>query len=863
VQAGIGTGDALQKNKHVSLHSSSTRSSTHRLLRWPVASLRAYLALVIVMATVPLATFALFLLHEKLVEGRIERQQALYRTANSLALIVRRELDSSTDALVMLSHSDSLQGGDLQSFRRRLLSWPMPRPSWREVYLRAPDGRVVLTIARGATEAAPPVEQQAGARAADDGARRTVVEVPVSLRGGRYMLGAEIDDAHWERLLDQAGVPSDTFASLVDERTRVLAFEPDPRRFVGLQLPISRQAELVRAESDQRRWRVAPEQPLTVMQQVPGTQWMVAAGTIEGFGWRDVAALSSVLVAGLLSLGIGLVLAFRVARRVREPLRRLAAGDADGGTIVVREIAQLREALAQAGAERQQAMQALQAKADEFETVFRASPIGLAMTQDLAHPHALINPALATLLGCEPGSVDLSPLFPGTAEAGERNGARLCRGDQALDWLELPLWRAAAAGQVQPLTQLQLQRPDGHRAELLVHAVPLRGDAGRSRGAIAAFVDVTERTRLERERDALIEREQAARRAAEEANRGKDEFLAMLGHELRNPLSAITAAVEVINRLGPEEQAAQSARRIIGRQTQQLVGLMNDLSDIARIGAGKIALSRRTTDLARLVWRTHAALRVAGHFRRHTLTLALEPVLVDVDPMRIEQVVSNLLTNAAKYTPAGGHIRLHLALGEDGAADITVADDGVGMSPALLARVFELFVQGERSTQSQGGLGLGLALVRRLVELHGGSVTATSPGPGQGSMFRVRLPNAFAPGIHEPGPVLPPLLLVGASDAALQAIEGVVERGRCQVTLAPDPEAALRCLAEAQAERLCVLAPPELLAPEEIAAWRKLVPGLPIVALGGGEGEDRWIESGFDRLLSPPFPLQDLRSIAP
>jgi signal transduction histidine kinase len=513
-------------------------------------------------------------------------------------------------------------------------------------------------------------------------------------------------------------------------------------------------------------------------------------------------------------------------------------------------------------------MQALQAKADEFETVFRASPIGLAMTQDLERPHALINPALATLLGCEPGAVDLSPLFAGPADGGAREGASLCRDGQPLDWLELPLWRAAASGEVQPVCQLQLQHPGGRHTELLVHAVPLRGaatpDGTRARGAIAAFVDVTERSRLERERDALIGREQAARRTAEEANRGKDEFLAMLGHELRNPLSAITAAVEVINRLGPEEQAAQSARRIIGRQTQQLVGLMNDLSDIARIGAGKIALSRRTTDLARLVWRTHAALRVAGHFRRHTLTLALEPVLVDVDPMRIEQVVSNLLTNAAKYTPAGGHIRLRLQLDEQGQAELSVADDGVGMSPALLAHVFDLFVQGERSTQSQAGLGLGLALVRRLVELHGGTVGASSAGPGQGSVFRVRLPHATAPAaIEQAAPELPPLLLVGASDPALQAIEGVVERGRCRVTLAPDPEAALRCLADAQAGRLCVLAPPELLAPEEIAAWRKLVPGLPIVALGGGEDEERWIESGFDRLLSPPFLLQDLHSIGP
>jgi signal transduction histidine kinase len=825
-----------------------------------MASLRAYLVLVIVMATVPLAIFALYLLQQKLIEARAERQQALYRAANSLTLIVRRELDSSTDALVMLSHEPTLQRGDLDGFRDFLKRWPMARPSWDAVYLRKLDGTVVLASVGDADAASPAHGSQHGVPA-DAARHRTDVEVPVHLPDGDYRLGARIDTAIWQRLLDQTSTPSDTFASLADEHSRIMAFEPDPARYVGLELPVARQAALVRAEAGERQWRFLPDQPLTVLQQVPGTSWQVAAGTVQGFGWRDIAALSSVLLAGLASLGIGLLLAFSVARRVREPLRRLAHGEIDGSPIVVGEIALLRDALAQASQERRQAMQALQAKADELETVFTASPVGLAMTQDLEQPRALINPALATLLGCAPGLVDLSTVFAdGNASMAMRPGVRLYRGGHALDWRELPLWAAASSGDAQPASQIELLRPERGTLELLVQAVPLRAASGSAWGAIAAFVDISAHAALERERQTLMQREQAARLAAEEANRGKDQFLAMLGHELRNPLSAITAAVEVINRLGPDEQATQSARRIIGRQTQQLVGLMNDLSDIARVSAGKIMLSRRVTDLSRLVWRTHAALRVAGRFRHHTLTLELEPVLVDVDPMRIEQVVSNLLTNATKYTPPGGHIRLTLALDGD-AAEMSVADDGVGMSPALLAHAFDPFVQGDRTPQSQGGLGLGLALVRKLIELHGGTVRASSAGPGNGSAFRVRLPGAQPSVAAENVPPLPPLLLVGASDDALQAIEGIVEQGRCRVTLAPDPEAALRCLGEAANEKLCVLAPPQLLSAQEIAAWRKLVPGLPIVALGGGDGDEaRWVESGFDSLLSPPFELRELGS---
>jgi signal transduction histidine kinase/ActR/RegA family two-component response regulator len=247
----------------------------------------------------------------------------------------------------------------------------------------------------------------------------------------------------------------------------------------------------------------------------------------------------------------------------------------------------------------------------------------------------------------------------------------------------------------------------------------------------------------------LLAGEHAARAEAEAASRGKDELLAMLGHELRNPLSAIASAVYILESPGAPPESGRLAREIIARQNAHLAHLVDDLLDVARVTSGKIVLSRRPLELAETVRRAVAALTTAGRTERHHLSLALSPVWADVDETRFEQIVTNLLGNALKFTGPGGAIEV--ALQElEGEAILTVRDTGVGIPPEMLGRVFEMFVQGERGSRAgAGGLGLGLTLVRRIVELHGGRVEAASEGPGQGSTFTVRLPAIAAP--------LPPL----------------------------------------------------------------------------------------------------------
>ena len=258
--------------------------------------------------------------------------------------------------------------------------------------------------------------------------------------------------------------------------------------------------------------------------------------------------------------------------------------------------------------------------------------------------------------------------------------------------------------------------------------------------AISAGAVVEERRRVEHEREFLLVRAQAARAEAETANRAKDEFLAMLGHELRNPLAAIISAVSVLDRIGGQDDIAVRARQAIRHQITHLGRLVDDLLDIVHVTTGEIALSCEPLNLATSVQRSVGDLASTGRLERHVVDVRAEPVWTNADPTRLNQIVSNLLLNAIKYTSPGGTIRVRV-VGEESLAIIGVSDTGIGIPSKLLPHMFDLPPQGERRLlHAEGGLGVGLTLVRRLVELHGGHVEAFSEGPGHGSEFVVRLP---------------------------------------------------------------------------------------------------------------------------
>jgi signal transduction histidine kinase len=265
-----------------------------------------------------------------------------------------------------------------------------------------------------------------------------------------------------------------------------------------------------------------------------------------------------------------------------------------------------------------------------------------------------------------------------------------------------------------------------------------------------------ENARLYKTSRASEEKAQHAVEQANEADRRKDEFLAMLGHELRNPLAPIVTALHLMRTQGSEVLAHE--RSVIERQVGHLSRLVDDLLDVSRITRGKIELKRQPVEMAEVV---RKAVEIASPLleeRSHHLTLDVpgEGLPVDGDPVRLAQVVANLLNNAAKYTEARG--RISLSTRREGAEVVVrVRDNGIGIEPGLLPRLFHLFTQGKRSLdRSQGGLGLGLTLVKSLVEMHGGSVSAESDGPGKGSEFIVRLPALESPARAAPFRPPPP-----------------------------------------------------------------------------------------------------------
>jgi PAS domain S-box-containing protein len=276
--------------------------------------------------------------------------------------------------------------------------------------------------------------------------------------------------------------------------------------------------------------------------------------------------------------------------------------------------------------------------------------------------------------------------------------------------------------------------PDGSIRWLMVRGRASYDGVGNPLRTFGVTLDITARKEAEA-------RQAAVEESLRDAARRKDEFLAMLAHELRNPLSPVASAIEIM-RARPDRELDERARGVVERQLGHMSRLIDDLLDVSRINTGKITLRKECLDLRVAVQRAVESVRgfVAGF--EHTLTVELppHPVYVDADPVRLEQVITNLLHNAAKYTGPGGRIGVVLESAH-GSAALSVSDNGIGITPDLLGQVFDLFTQGERGLdRSQGGLGLGLTLVRSLVRLHGGTVEARSEGAGRGSEFVVTLP---------------------------------------------------------------------------------------------------------------------------
>jgi signal transduction histidine kinase/CheY-like chemotaxis protein len=359
-----------------------------------------------------------------------------------------------------------------------------------------------------------------------------------------------------------------------------------------------------------------------------------------------------------------------------------------------------------------------------------------------------------------------------------------------------------------------------------------------------------------------------------EADRRKDEFLAMLGHELRNPMAAIRNALWVLDQVGSKEERAVRQRETIQRQTRHLVRMVDDLLDVSRVTLGKIILKRQAVDLREVAERCLSDLGMGALAEDKGLDLAVrsQSILVHGDPVRLEQVLCNLLQNAIKYTPRGGLLSLTLET-EGGEAVFRVCDTGVGLSPEMLQTIFEPFAQVESSRQrSEGGLGLGLPLVRSLVAMHGGRVEARSDGPGHGSEFIVRFPLLKTAGkpvapFRKPAPaVLVPaepvtglhVLVVEDNHDGRESLRDLLEIWGYEVSLAADgPEGIEKALSLRPEVALIDIGLPGLDGNEVARRIRSVLSSeeVALIAMTGyGQPEDRRraLQAGFDRYLVKP-----------
>jgi len=369
----------------------------------------------------------------------------------------------------------------------------------------------------------------------------------------------------------------------------------------------------------------------------------------------------------------------------------------------------------------------------------------------------------------------------------------------------------------------------------------------------------------------FLENAQLYREAAE-ANRAKDEFLATLSHELRNPLGAIANAAAALERRGSGEEGATRLHQIIHRQTHHLTRLVDDLLDVARATAGKVALNRQPLDLSEVAGGCVRSLRASGRTRRHRMMFRAESVIVNADSTRLAQVITNMLDNAVKFTPSGGTVDVDV-LREGQEAVLRVSDTGIGIAPEMLSRVFELFAQAEQPVdRSVGGLGIGLALSRRLVEMHGGSIAATSEGHGRGAQFTVRLPVELA-GTPSPAPAaIDPdrsrsILIVEDNDDARESLRLLLESLGHRVIEAGDGQRALALALNHQPEVVLIdLGLPGLDGYEVARALRSSATGKTaalIAVTGYGQAEDRRRskEAGFDAHLVKPVSQSLLSSL--
>jgi PAS domain S-box-containing protein len=509
----------------------------------------------------------------------------------------------------------------------------------------------------------------------------------------------------------------------------------------------------------------------------------------------------------------------------------------------------------------------------ELQTIFDIAPVGIAVAADPNCDVISANPALARILGIATGdNISCNPSNAGNVPYKHLKDGR------ELAPQELPMQRAVREKRTILDDETDILRPDGKLITIYSYAAPVFDENGNVVSCIAAHIDVTERKKDERERERQLDLEQSLRLQAEDANRLKDEFLATVSHELRTPLNSIIGWITMLRDGNLEGANRERALEAIERGAKSQSQLIEDLLDVSRIISGKLGLNVQPVNIIPVINAAVETVRPAAEAKGielHAMTGA-KIAMISGDADRLQQIIWNLLSNAIKFTPKGGTVEIVLETENDSQIEIIVRDNGKGISRDFLPFVFDRFRQADGSiTRNFTGLGLGLAIVRHLVELHGGSVEVESEGEGKGAIFTVHLPMMSLPaasesvdaedGFHPAYPLLNDLriLIVDDEDSTRELLKMVFENCRATVESAASAAEALEKVKKS---------PPNLIVsdigmPEEdgytlmqkIRAWEKEtarttpIPAVALTAYARAEDRRQSLDSGYQVHVSKPI----------
>jgi PAS domain S-box-containing protein len=714
--------------------------------------IRSYLLVLTAAALLPLVVFSALITGVLWNVQQSAQEQRFSERVKGMSIALDRELLGSTRVLELLAQSTSLESEDLGRFYGRARRVRDQEKGWQTIILAEASGREIFDVRRpfgsplreqvdGATlqhairARRPVVSRLLGGPG--PGEFRTFIAVPVGNRQGtQHVLLAEIDAASWLSFLRTYPIAADATMTLLDQDGHIIARTLDHARWVGKPAPSelwerSRESAL----AAYRTTGLEGDALYSAHSRSVVSGWTMATGVpaaaVNRVLWKSTLAMAGAVVLAIALAGALALLLSRKAARPISALARLSAA-LSGGTppppdepgLRISEVDDVARVLYQAAADRRM-------NEARFEVLTQLAPAGLFQT-DAGGGYVYVNDQWSAITGISrqqaTGAGWIDALHEDDRERVTRH------------------WDDAIKLQCDFSAEYRLRRTEGEERWVTAQARPVRNWRDTVVSHVGFITDATDLKRAAERREELLERIQAARRAAESASHAKDEFLGVVSHELRNPLNSIQLWLEVLRpRAGDHPQIAR-ALEFIKRAADTQTKLIDDLLDVARIESGKLRMEVVTVPLGPIVTAAQDSVRLAVAAKGITLELRLAEgsLAVTGDSSRLQQVASNLLSNAVKFTPKGGKVEVSLRR-TDSHARLIVKDDGEGIAPEFLPHIFERFRQADASsTRNAPGMGLGLSIARQLVELHGGRIWAESPGKGKGATFFVDLPLAPA-----------------------------------------------------------------------------------------------------------------------